>query len=180
MSILGLSFDGISGKILSEAIEIFINKNSLKVFPVAWEMKEKYLVLKLNLWFDRAPNVITSIELDDKVNNIQYSHSDFNISEEGGMLSLIDASNLYTPLQKFEHYNGGIFSLSPENPKSISIVFRINESTSLNNLDLLFKIGNSNISYNLKELLTEIPKINDLVRSKGHDPEATLKILGLI
>lgn len=168
MSFLGIAFDQINSKILSEAIDTFVNKNELKLNPVAWEFSNQGIfILKTNIWFDKAPGIITDIEIHDEINRKIYYFEDLNTVDLDDIK--LDPSLYDSKLKKFIHYDGEIISSSPENPRSISIVFRLPKESNLNNLDLIIKFGNKIFKNEIKSLISEIPRIFDYVNQRNNN-----------
>ena len=57
---------GVSEIVLAKAIEIFMGKNKLKVIPVTWYRNEYFFMMKVQIWYDRAPGVINEILLENQ------------------------------------------------------------------------------------------------------------------
>src|SRR3712207_1719763 len=57
---------GVSEIVLAKAIEIFMGKNKLKVIPVTWYRNEHFFMMKVQIWYDRAPGVINEILLENQ------------------------------------------------------------------------------------------------------------------
>lgn len=169
MSFLGIDLSGVTPSILAKAIELFLDKNELKINPVAWEVnKANFLILKLELWFDKGPNVITDIKLHDRKNNKIFFYSNNGLTDDPDTWNVkFDSSYIDKKLKTFSHYFGVAFSVSPEKPESLSIVFKLNEETELKNLELIFVLGQKEINFDLNNLIAEIPVIFDFVNQRN-------------
>lgn len=165
--------EGIAIEKLSEAIEMFLKNNSLQIELFAWECKENFLVLKINIWFDRATGVVTDIKLDDETNQVEYFPKEYSIFEtvNNNFLLCIDPSRESRRLSSFEHYYGQILSLSSEEPRSISLIFELNEKFNIDNSYLKIKANKKYIKFNIKELTEEVPKIKDVAIKYGFIPQ---------
>lgn len=171
MSFLGIDLSAITPSILAKAIELFLDKNELKINPVAWEVnKANFLILKLELWFDKGPNVITDIKLHDRKNNKIFFYSNYGLTDDTSTWNAkFDSSYLDKKLKTFSHYYGVAFSISPEHPESLSVVFKLNEEVELKNLELIFVLGQKEISFDLNNLIAEVHTIFDFVNQRNNN-----------
>lgn len=178
MSIKETLLNTLSGVGISKAVEIveeFMKNDKFIINPTAWEHRENFFVLKFNIWNDRKTSVITAIELDDTVNKEIIVPSEYPIYPTGKFI-FVDPSYMETSLQKYEHYNSQVLSIGEE-PQSISIVFRLSNEVKLENTNIIFKSAQKIQTYNLKDLLIEIPTICEYVIKRGHDPQKHYEIL---
>ena len=159
-----------------EIIEEFMENDKFIISPTAWEHKENFFVLKFNIWNDRKTSVITAIELDNALNKEIIVPSEYPIYPTGKFI-FVDPSFMETSLQKYEHYNSQALSIGEE-PQSISVVFRLPDEVKLENTNIIFKSAQKVQTYNLKELLAEIPTICEYVTKRGHSPQKHYEILG--
>lgn len=183
INILGSVADVLSSQLLSQALEKFLGDNKIKINLVAWEAKEDFIILKLDIWSDRTTLPVTSIELEDTVNHRVHYFSDFDFSEYANSYLeylRIDPSSKCSKLSKYNHYTGETFVVSPEKIENFSVVFNKNiDTNNLKNYSLNIKSGNSSWRFNLKELTLEIPTISDYVKLRGIDIEKLLEVLEL-
>lgn len=168
----------LSGVGISKAVEIieeFMKNDKFIISPTAWEHKENFFVLKFNIWNDRKTSVITAIELDNTVSNEIYVPNEYPIQPTGKFI-FVDPSYMETSLKEYEHYNSQALSIGEE-AQSISVVFRLPNELKLENINIIFKSAQKIQSYNLKELLIEIPTICEYVTKRGHDPQKIYDML---
>jgi hypothetical protein len=153
----------------SKLIDDYVNSNKLEYSCTAWEYQDKnsLLILKINLWFDKASGVLSSVYLDDKVQNKYIYTSDRELTGFYNEHQVpMDLSKQISVLCNFEHYIEKIMSISLENPKALSFVFR-NVSNNFKDFDLVFKLGKKIQLISLKQLIEEVPTILEFAEQRG-------------
>ena len=162
---------------VAKIIETFFNNNQIIPYTTTWNLKNNFLVLKLELQTDRAPMTVNDIFIESPTKEIFYP-SNFSFVEfqqyNGNYRDLlIDPSSEYDYLKSFIDYFGGAICLDFDVINKISIVFRnIPEDTNLNNWKIIFKNNNKNLTFDLKELINEIPATALYLKQRGVDIEA--------
>lgn len=152
----------------SKIIEDFINKNELLTKCVAWDYipNQKVFILKMNLWFDKSTGILSSVYLDDKVNNKHFYTYEHEVTIQGGLEAQLDYSDNIPVLKNFNHYIEEIISIPLENPRAISFVF-VDVNENFKELDLVFELGNKKKSISIKTLLEEVPTILQFADQRG-------------
>ena len=183
-------FKGVKMNILTDAlltlgsakagklIDDYINSNKLEFFCVAWDYQEadSLLILKINLWFDKASGVLSSVYLSDRVENKYiYSTDDYFTGFLNEFQMPKDLSLEISVLCNFDHYIEKIMNISLEDPKALSFVFK-GVSKNFRELDLVFKLGKKLQTIKLSQLIEEVPTIIQFAEQRGHKEYIDSKI----
>ena len=175
----------IGEKAVTKVIELFLNNNELIINIPTYSLKNKFFILKLELQTDRAPMTINEIFIETPDSNIFYA-SNFTFSQPSEVFGdsnnlLIDASSKSSYLSSFDDYFGGTINLDFDFTNKFSIVFNdIPKNTNFENWKIHFIVNKKSKTYNLKDLLIEVPPILFYLKQRGTDIEASLNRLNEI
>lgn len=183
MNFFGLTLPSdIPVELFAKAMEIFFNKNKLIVSPVTWYRTNLFLMLKIQLWYDRASGIVNEIYIEHPENIVSYPVNKGTAESIKSDSKLWELNLGYSEhfFDEYIDYFNDILSVSPENPTSISLIFRISKEISLKNSVLYLKANNKIIKYNLSELLTEIPNTIEYASKRGVDINNKKKIYNFL
>lgn len=153
----------------SKVIDDFISSNKLEFSCIAWDYIEEHslLLLKINLWFDKASGVLSSVYLSNSQEQKYIYATDESFT---GVLNSfqtpIDLSNQISVLCHFDHYVEKIMNISLEEPKALSFAFN-NVPKNFRDLNLVFKLGKKNQTIKLSQLIEEVPTIIQFAEQRG-------------
>ncbi len=180
MNFLGLNLPtDIPVELLAKAMESFFNNNKLVISPVTWYKTKFFLMLKFQLWYDRASGIVSEIYLEYPGNIISYPVNKLvaeSIKSDSKLweLNLGQSENFF---DDYIDYFNDILSISPENPTSISLIFRVNEEIEMKKCVLYIKTNNKIKKFYLSDLFAEIPNTIEYASQRGIDIENKKKML---
>lgn len=165
----------------TKLLKLYFDENQLIPMVRTWNFIEGTLILKLELKTDRAPMAINEIFLESPDNQYllpskkNFAELSNRILSGGIKYMLYDPSNRNTYLSSFTPYTGESINIEFEKISTISIVFTNIESNIKNELSkwkLIFRYNQKLLSFDLDELLTEIPDIILYMKKLGIDIES--------
>lgn len=153
----------------SKIIEDYQKQNKLEFSCIAWDYQEEHsiLILKINLWCDKATGILSNVYLTDKNRN-RYIYSfanDLTKTLDPSILP-IDLSGSISVLCNFEHYIEKITSISLDDPKALSFIFT-DVSKDFKEFDLTFKLAKKPQTIKLSQLIDEVPTILGFATERG-------------
>lgn len=169
---------GVSEIVLAKAIEIFMGKNKLKVIPVTWYRNEHFFMMKVQIWYDRAPGVINEILLENQstpniiypVNKMVYE----SIASDGRLWEM-NLGNIQSFFDEYINYFNDLISISPESPDCISLIFRMNKDDNLDDYRIIIKSDKKIESFKIIDFLSEVPNTLEYASQRGIDIEECKK-----
>jgi len=169
---------GVSEIVLAKAIEIFMGKNKLKVIPVTWYRNEHFFMMKVQIWYDRAPGVINEILLENQstpniiypVNKMVYE----SIASDGRLWEM-NLGNIQSFFDEYIYYFNDLISISPESPACISLIFRMNKDDNLDDYRIIIKSDKKIESFKIIDFLSEVPNTLEYASQRGIDIEECKK-----